>query len=60
MTAPPPGRVFPADLDPDRFAIAALAVPACPECQVRKCGNCDGTSWDPAAGCPAPCPCTHP
>lgn len=34
-------------------------LPLCPECQVGKCGNCDGRTWDHVNDEPAPCPCDH-
>lgn len=33
------------------------ALPACPECQVGKHGNCNGSTFDNLADRPAPCPC---
>lgn len=29
----------------------------CPECQVGKCQNCDGRTWDEENDDYAPCPC---
>jgi hypothetical protein len=33
------------------------STPDCPECTQGKCGNCDGSSWNPKADDVDACPC---
>ena len=51
----------PVDLTPFVSAVSTSTtlVEPCPECAVRKCDNCDGSSWDKAADQPAECPCRN-
>jgi len=35
------------------------STPDCPECTQGKCGNCDGTSWNPKADDVDTCPCAE-
>lgn len=35
------------------------STPDCPECTQGKCGNCDGSSWNPKADDVDTCPCAE-